>query len=125
MIDVERELRDLRRTLAHLLSAIDATAMPSRTSVRRVQVAAGGAEPTELMPARPDRIRMRVQVASGGPVEIGESPQVVVKGGWRLILDGPPFVDDPPAPSKGAWYATSAILSVVVVTETIRSTQPD
>lgn len=125
MIDVERELRDLRRTLAQLLGAIDATAIPSRTSVRRVQVAAGGAEPAELMPARPDRIRMRAQVASGGPVEIGESPQVAVKGGWRLILDGPPFVDGPPAPSKGAWYATSAVLSVVVVTETIRSTQPE
>ena len=123
-IDVGRELRDLRRTLAQMVAGIDATAIPSRTSIRLVQIPAGGPEPSELAPARKDRIRLRVQVVSGGPVQISVSPQVVVEGGWRLILDGPPFLDDPPAPSKGAWYGTSAVLSTVAVAETIRGSAP-
>lgn len=120
MIDVGRELRELRQTLAQLIGAIDATAMRTETATRVVTIPAGGPEATEMAPRRPDRLRLRVQVATVGPVQIGENPGVAVKGGWRLILDGPPFIDEWPVAARGAWYAWSAVASSVVVTETIR-----
>lgn len=120
MMNVGQELADLRRTVAQLVAASDWSAVPVFTAVRLVPIPAGGAEPTELAPNRPDRLRLRVQVQSVGPISIAESPEVAVKGGWRLILDGPPFVDDWPVAARGPWYGWAAAASVAVVTETIR-----
>ncbi len=120
MSDVERELRDLRRTLANLVAAIDWTQVPVFTAIRIISVPGGGAQPTEIAPSRPDRLRLQVQVSSGGPASIGESPRVAVEGGWALTNGGPPFIDDWPVCARGSWYAFATVAATIVVAETIR-----
>lgn len=129
-IDVGRELRDLRRTLAQLVSGIDPAAIVSYTAIRMVRVnGTGSAEATELAPARKDRIRCRITPIDN-EIDLGTSPQVAVEGGWRIVpvlLGGTPFTDDPPAASKGAWYgfAPNNPNALVAVMETIRGIPPD
>lgn len=120
MIEIERELRDLRRTIDQLVRAADWSQVPVFTAIRVINVPAGGAEPTEIAPTRPDRLRLQAQVSGGGPVFIAESPEVVLKRGWSLTAGGVPFVDDWPVAAKGAWYAFATVAGTVVVAETIR-----